>query len=387
MYNILIGYVYNNNGMCTWCIEASRALQLQGHHVLLTVSPYGAQFIPDDVPFVIVDDKRKLTSTFFQKIIRRVKKYSVNIIIPDWFNSMSETIVSDAGRKGFMADIIFWNQTNLLSQRIQIPQWVVGWAYPAGIAGYLNKLKIPGNGSNFNRILDLWYWYRIDNMAYRRAAGVLTVTKVLTEALAPKVKNVVYAAPSCGAKDIMQYQKSGPITLCISALGLEDKRKNIAWMIESLAAHSDCKNCTIHLIGQVSETFKEKTKALLKNAVFHGYLPREKAMELLSASDVMLFGSLQDDWGYVQIEAMSSGLVVVAPDQIPCCEIIPDKNCLYPVGNKTEFANKVALLVNHTYATRKTGNEFYAYWLEHFSRKPFGAALQRAIESSLLISN
>ncbi len=382
MNSILIGYVYNKNGMTTWCIEAARALQSIGHNVLVATSSHGAKFLPSDVTYMVVEDKRKANRTILQKIVLRIKKYSWHIFFPDVLGPLSNQILQEACKNGFVAEIILWNQTNLLSEKIKAPQWVVGWAYPARLAGYLNKLFIPGSGNKVNRFLELWYWYRIDNMAYRRATGVLTVTKALTEALGPVVKNIVHAAPSCSVGFPMTHHKTGPVSLCISALWLENKRKNIGWMVDALAAHPDCKNCTIHFMGEASDAFRAGTKAVLSNAIFHGYLPREKAIEVLSAADIMLFGSLQDDWGYVQIEAMSSGMVVVAPDQIPCCEIIPDKNCLYAPGDQADFSVKISKMINNPEAVREQGKTFYRHWQKNFSSKPFGMALQQAIEKS-----
>ncbi|MFX4404791.1 glycosyltransferase, partial [Acinetobacter baumannii] len=74
---------------------------------------------------------------------------------------------------------------------------------------------------------------------------------------------------------------------------------------------------TLTLIGSCSDEFKEWVLQNNFPAIFTGILPRDYAISALRNCDVLIFASISDDWGYVQVEAMSQGLAILSPQHSP----------------------------------------------------------------------
>jgi len=57
-----------------------------------------------------------------------------------------------------------------------------------------------------------------------------------------------------------------------------------------------------------------------------GNIPEDMIVDLYNAGDVFLFPSIKEGWGLVVLEAMASGLPVIASDIEPLTEFLEDGN-------------------------------------------------------------
>ncbi len=372
--------------MATWCIEAAKSLRLKSHRVTISVSPGLEYLVPNDIDFFTVDAFSGTGRNTGEKITDKI------IQLVTWFwpkpghLTAGKKIISRAAELNIPVDIVLWNQTNLLVANDGVKQWVAGWAYPVSLFGYLKKLSTPGSQHYLARVNQLIYWYRTDNSAYKNADGVLAVTEALSKKLRQKGINVLHAAPGClnmysGALPPHQ----GKPRLLIMALGLEEARKRIGWMIKRLSEISGDVPFELTLIGNAGDRFKNQAKAVIPGARFTGTLTRSEIMKELKNSDILLFGSIYDDWGFVQVEAMASGICVFAPAQLPSTEIIPLPAFLFKPKHPDDFQNKLRAILKNPSAIASAKNIFLNTYNKKFSGMVFAETLMKtALNTSLV---
>ena len=104
----------------------------------------------------------------------------------------------------------------------------------------------------------------------------------------------------------------------------------------------------ITLIGTPGDKVNDLIQKSPHEIDVKGQLPRDKALALITTADIFLFASTVDDWGYVLVEAMMNGLVLLVPDKNPYNYIAGNKNCLFKLGNKKDFLEKLTFLLNNT---------------------------------------
>lgn len=354
---IVIGYVYNNNGMASWCIEAALALKRKGHEVLVIASssmPKSSEV--DFFYFDIKDESRGIK--FWKKMSARLRRM-VNCI-PFLYRESDFLNKLDASLKkhDYKVDCYLLNQSNLFNTRVSINQVVVAWADRPFLVDYLRRVLLVNRSfkERFLALYDALYWYNSDWYAYKKAFSVFAVTDSLRRNIATKINHVhtVYP-PFIRRSDIVTRKNysSGKIRICFFALDIEDDRKGYLKLIEYLYDSNIKEQIHIDLIGQVSSRFVQLLNHNQLEFTSHGKLPRENAIEVVKNVDILVFASLIDDWGFVQVEAMSYGVIVLAPNVNPSVEIVGLKELLYECSNKESFLNKlqyaILALKNNTF--------------------------------------
>ncbi|ACY47788.1 glycosyltransferase family 4 protein [Rhodothermus marinus] len=93
-----------------------------------------------------------------------------------------------------------------------------------------------------------------------------------------------------------------------------------------------------------SEIYRRK----LSDRVFLlGELPYEKVCDLLLASDIFVFPSLYESFGYALVEAMMMGLPVIASDIPAHREVVADAGILLSLDDLKEWCLKIECLVRN----------------------------------------
>jgi glycosyltransferase involved in cell wall biosynthesis len=263
---------------------------------------------------------------------------------------------------------------------IHVPQYVVGWAYPTSLGGYLSKIgKFTGwkvSKEAVRQSLESIGWWRKDWRAYRSATSVLAVTQKLgADLICQGVRvHIVHPGTSICKNKPCEHDVQ-PCRLLIAAVDLEDPRKRVGWMIDALKSGT-YRDYNLTLVGHASDAFKSWVCSDSFPAEFTGYLPRNQLQNLMAEHDIFLFGSCLDDWGYVLVEAMSQGLSIVAPDISPFDEIVGNAGILYSLNSAKELREKVFelshsdLLPRRQIAWQRANNLF--------SRQAFGQSLVTA---------
>jgi glycosyltransferase involved in cell wall biosynthesis len=331
----VVAYLYNNNGMASWCWEAAHALHEMPQPVLLVCS--NEVELPG-TPVVEVLRFNPQTGGYRRKDI-------LSRIAGEFGRLSGESsgfvylLHQHLQELGIEPSAYFLNQSNLQDPRVEVPQYITAWAYPTSLKGYLSKVgkltgwKISKPIGILRTCFELVGWWKKDWRAYRNATSVLAVSQRLsTELVSQGIRgHIVHPGTSISAYELRE-SANNVCQVLIAAVDLEDPRKRVRWMINALKSSTHI-NFSLTLVGHASDAFKKWVCDDFP-AKFTGHLPRNQLQNLMAEHDVFLFGSCLDDWGYVLVEAMSQGLVIVAPRISPFDEIVEDTGILYSLASE-----------------------------------------------------
>lgn len=369
---IVVAYLYNTNGMASWCWEAAHALAEAGESVAL-VCDLGVE-IPETTNVNIIRFAPPQPVSQANKVLSELGRLSSRS------SGFAYYLHHHLQSLGLMPSVYLLNQSNLMDVRLDVPQHVVAWAYPTSLLGYLGKIGIL-SGRKLSRdtirtAFDAIGWWRKDWHAYRNATSVLAVTKRLESSLSAAGVSASVVHPGTAVPPGKRKHKLSKIhKLLICSVDLEDPRKRTAFLLDALL-HVIGPNYCLTLIGKASESFRTRIEATSLPVTFVGQRSRSEVQTAMAEHDIFLFGSCLDDWGYVLIEAMSQGLCVVAPDLSPFDEIIGEGGVLYSPFSRDDLCMKLnALLANDLIPKSETA-QFRAEVL--FSRKVFSKCLLEA---------
>jgi len=366
--------------MATWCIEAATCLQAAGHNVTLAIAPGLESQVPAGINYFKVEAFRQPQAHLVKRLSNRIV-HLLRFLWPSTRDSFAgKMIVHQALKLKDHFDHVLWNQTNLFAPGCTIPQWVVGWAYPITLNGYLKKLNTTYTTPFLSRVHNLLYWYRMDNRGYRKATGVLAVSSQLTHQLQSAGIRVAHCPPGIGSLCMQpSFSEEATISMLICATWLDDPRKQVIWLANALSSVETISENAVHFIGDASPAFIQQIQALLPHAQFHGLMTRDELMQQMQFADMLLFGSSLDDWGYVQIEAMAMGLTVFAPRQLPSIEIVPDAAYLYEPGNTQDFVERLKILLNSPQKIRQSRRDFFEIYCKRYNSHAFAENLLAAM--------
>jgi glycosyltransferase involved in cell wall biosynthesis len=386
---ILIAYIYNNNGMATWCIEAAKALSLTGYKVILVKKRDIELDVASmqHIQVVNFDEESSNNSNIFNRINAKLKQYIylIPFIQPD--NQFLPKLFKHLSFLGInQVDAILLNQSNLLNHSLQIKQYVVAWANPPFFINYLKNAFTTAKSIQqiYQGVLAALFWYKSDLYSYKNAAGVMSVSENLKNNILRIVKNTnVYTIyPGVSNQYITEIKRpiAKKIKLVMMALHIEEKRKRLTWainQIQQLQAYYHLIELT--LIGDYSASFKRKIEHEKVPVIFLGKLSRHQALNELQKNDLMIFASSVDDWGYVQIEAMSCGLAVMAPKASPFDEIIGNDDYLF---DNNDFIEKLQKIIINPVKLETDKQYFLEKYNDKFSGNVFAEKLINIINTT-----
>ena len=378
---LIVAMIEYPNGMASWCWEAALALQAQGRRVVLVVSPDTK--LPDEPPVEIV---RFQAASKYERVpgLRGRLRHVLSGTLAGPFDELLPALHRLLLARQITPTGYFLNNSQWQHPAVDVPQYVVAWAYPCHLPGYLSKVGTLSGWRSAKAVVSMVLQavgcWRKDWRAYRHAAGVMAVTDRLAGQLtARRVRNVQVVHPGTAlpsAETVPPAPSAAHISLLIAALDLEEPRKRVEWMVRALAGLPP-ERFHLTLAGGASDAFQTRARKALPGVTFTGVLPREETLAVMRRHDVFLMGSCLDDWGYVLIEAMANGLVPVAADQTPFDEIVGDTGVLYRTHSPGDFARRVRSLEPTRIPSMKQANAARAAAL--FSRQRFGATLLRVM--------
>lgn len=240
------------------------------------------------------------------------------------------------------------------------PIVVTAWFYPPTIFGsikvlwqYQTKLKfLP---SSYIRFVTSYE----DLKGYQKSNNIFAVTKKLADALKEKGYRATYMPPAISKKEVT-FKKFDTVTLIFVALYPTLKRKGLNFLLHAL--DYSIKNKLIENEFQLIIIGK-KTNELLKHAKSYkfiklaGLLEREKTLEIVGKSHILVAPSIYEEFGYNVLEGMSYGIPIIASD-IPSFQdmVENDRNgYLVDIKNTEGFAKKLSVLINDGEKRKKFG--------------------------------
>jgi glycosyltransferase involved in cell wall biosynthesis len=231
---------------------------------------------------------------------------------------------------------------------------------------------------SLSRLGELWgqtEYFLLDEFGYRSSRSIFAITKVLEENLRMRFREKVRYLPP-GIKLTLEKREKGNnrIRIACIASDLENPRKGVSTLLMTLALlePSTLKKIEIRLIGGYSERLKTQVDMLRRRLIsidLLGYIPRQKILENLLQTDILVCPSLYEEFGYVVLEAMSAGVTVVATKIRPLTDIITDgvSGFLYEKKSISQLLSIISMLIQDSKLRRKTGEEAQKRILEEFS--------------------
>ena len=347
---IIVGYLYNRNGMASWCMDAAKALHDQGIDVILIKSKNISlpatfpvkymDFEGDEIDYNGRSTSKKIYDKFFKyyQLIPLIKRND------NFLSHLNKYLLSN----GIKPTCYMLNQTSLVSTKIKTPQYVTAWTYKPNLKDYLRKAFLLANNISTLQanLYNAFFWHKVDWSAYKDATGVFAVSERLKESLSKQAVRAytIYPGTEGGSVVFKKRQQNQIINLAVMALDIDEKRKGLKTIIGKLKKLKPY-NFKLTLIGGCNEEFKRWVLEEDFPAIFTGLLSREKAVEVLESCDVLLFGSLVDDWGFVQVEAMSRGMAVLSPNASPFDEIVGRADYLYDPFSDIDLDKKLSEII------------------------------------------
>lgn len=343
---IVVGYVYNNNGMASWAIEVAHALHEHGFEVMLVYAP--GVCLPNSLPFTVLEykanHKKGNTSLFFRKL------NSLANMLTSKSDSLTLDISDHLLAKGVKVDCFILNQANFIHPELKFKQIVNCWTYPLTIKHYLtstikniNQLGL----SAFISIVSAIGMYRKDLYAFKRADLVIAMTPLMYATLSKKQYKTLLASPCIEVAIPYEFKSiNKEVTVLIAALDLESKRKNILWMLDVVNSIESGK-IRVVLVGSYGAKIVETLKNSPHPVELKGKINRVELFNCYQQADLFLFSSKSDDWGYVLTEAMSFAVIPVAPRLHPFNYILNEEESLYDEDNKEECKAKIIELITN----------------------------------------
>lgn len=117
--------------------------------------------------------------------------------------------------------------------------------------------------------------------------------------------------------------RAGKLKVCWS--GLHIPRKSLNLLLEALAVCPLKNEIELHVIGEGFCTAKWKRlaeKSQLKNVHWHGWVAREKALQIMQESHLFVITSLSDATSTVLLEALSLGLPIITLNHLGFSNIV-----------------------------------------------------------------
>jgi glycosyltransferase involved in cell wall biosynthesis len=158
-------------------------------------------------------------------------------------------------------------------------------------------------------------------------------------------------------------------------VGIHEERKGIRYLLDAVRLLHD-KGLPIGLVtvggGPLLETLKRNAHQLgiSDSVTFRGYLedPTGKTLpKVYAESDMFVFPSLQEGFGYVLVEAMASALPIISTTASAIPEVVGDAGILVPPRDAIALADAMEALAKDPDLRRSLGRKGRARVLGKFS--------------------
>ncbi len=184
-------------------------------------------------------------------------------------------------------------------------------------------------------------------------------------------------------------EKNGYLNICWSGQFTPGKSLNL--LLDSLSLTGVKNNIHLHILGDGRRKRAWQRRAaklgLSEFVTWHGWVEREKAIEIMSSSHIFVITSLYDLTSTVLLEALSSGLPVIAPDHCGFSDVITE-NCgiKVPLKSKSQFITELAKAIELLYSDeekRKALSEGAFIRAKEYSWDKKGITLNKIYQSLL----
>lgn len=150
--------------------------------------------------------------------------------------------------------------------------------------------------------------------------------------------------------------RNGKLKICWS--GQHTPGKSLNLLIEALYLSTYKNEIEAHIIGEGKRTNKWKKlaeKYHLTNIVWHGWIERNEAVEIMQSSHLFCITSLSDLTSTVLLEALSLGLPVIALDHCGFSNVITHQcGIKIPIHKEKQVIHDIAKAINYIYENEES---------------------------------
>lgn len=148
--------------------------------------------------------------------------------------------------------------------------------------------------------------------------------------------------------------RTSPKPLSIIWTGLHTPRKALNLALQGLAGLTVEINWELHILGKGEKTACWKniahTQGIKDRCIFHDWLPRQEALEIMRKGHLLLITSLRDLTSTVTIEALALGLPIVCLDHCGFAHVVTaDCGVKIPVQSPGQVITDIASAITKIY--------------------------------------
>jgi glycosyltransferase involved in cell wall biosynthesis len=314
--------------------------------------------------------------TFLKKQSGRITEYEVTI-------SKSFPVITQAK---YLSNTYRFIEKEILTQ-VKIDIIHSHFSYPAGFLGTIiqKRKKIPciiTEHTWIKKYFRSWIHKKCVLYALKNSSGVISVSIALKDDIALFCSRKVSVIPNVIEVDKFYLsEKHDHKTLNIGILGgMGNYRKGLDILIKSVSLLKDM-DLMVHIGGDgiLLEKFKtlSKESGVFEKCKFYGEILTEDISGFYSRLDVFVLASRDETFGVVVVEAIASGLPVIATDCGGPKEIITrDTGLLVEKENPEELARAITYMSENLhlynrdsirkYAEEKFGQMSFVESVTHF---------------------
>lgn len=177
---------------------------------------------------------------------------------------------------------------------------------------------------------------------------------LLTMGVIPEKIQVIPVGIDTSKFDFVPFSEKRDDVTELITVGILLKRKGVELIIKALGEILKTnKNVRLRIVGDGPQMgyLREETKRynLTKNVIFQGFIPNQKISKFYQKAHIFVSMSRAESWGQMYLEAMASGLPIVATKNVGSNEIVKDGEVGYLVEQEDyqQLAEKVIYLIKN----------------------------------------
>ncbi len=338
-----IGLIYYDeypSGIKTYTLELGRALVSHGLHVRIFGqtatgdSPVaGADFSPIEVPE---------SQEFLRHPIRRCREIGRKMESA----CRSLRIQSDVYHSVFPACAMSFRDQPLV---------VTARYYPSAcISGAIKRWAISAPGNRWRSAYWQFLFNVADHLAYRRAARVLAITRLLGSELNRQYGDkVCYLPPGIATDNRSPAAAREPVTLLFAVVDLSLPKKNFRTFLKAITLLTKMTEVTkfrVVIVGRNCHLFQETISRIQERGVLvqcFGFLDEMEMNSAYRTADIFISTSQYEQFGYALLEALAHHLVLVASDIHAHRDMVQDtlNGFLFPANDFHRLAHLLGQLI------------------------------------------
>jgi len=261
--------------------------------------------------------------------------------------------------------------------RLREPIVCSGWFNPHNLHARL-AIGIRMLPFSLLRLGALWgniEYFFLDDLGYRSSRRIFAITKLVEENLRRRFGTKVrYLPPGITLASGARKTSDQRVRVACIASNLEDQRKGVSILLSALALLEPNlrEKVEIWLMGNYSKRLESDVEVLKRKGFadirLPGYVQRERILDNLLQIDILVCPSMFEELGYVVLEAIGTGVPVIASRIKPLNDIISHgvSGLLFEKGNIRELSSMISMLVLKKDIRLRMGEEARKRALEEF---------------------